>query len=551
MKRAIPGWGVPGHVSDNRVDRCRWIRTLDLLPETTRIDSRGEFPGSGGRNIYLGRAIGPSGVGLPTTGPHSGEIIDVGENKQLFLDDAYLVETSIRVRPVLRQPVKHGFPVLLPDRPWEEGGLHQGSVMFDEGIFKMWYGALHGAKQRTRCFCYATSRDGIDWQKPALGLFEWEGSKDNNIVMVPREDEEGLGTACVFKDPEEEDREKAYKLVHHYLKKEGDDYLYGLQAATSPDGVAWTRIPEPLFTSKTPLDAFNIVFWDEFLERYVAYVRRWLRRCLPLEKRRQFPAEPKGLRCVGRCESEDFVNWSSPDAIVLSPDERDPPQSDYYGPGAFKYASHAYFMMTPFFDHATDRVHIRLATSRDDLSWRLAADRQAFIPNGDPQAWDSGQIYPLVPPVVNDDTIHIYYHGLDAGHWGALASDGYRANGGFGLATLPLDGFISLEAAHLMGVVTTWPMKFSGRALYLNMEADPIDESYWGPDHGIAVEVLDEDGYAVPEFSRHDCDRLTESGFRQGVSWNGRDDLALLAGKPVKLRFYMRFARLYSFQFSD
>ena len=485
---------------------------------------------------------------MALTGPHGGQIIDVGSRRQVFLDDEYLVETSIRVRAIMHQPIKQGFPVISPDEAWEKGGLHTGSVMFDEGVFKMWYGGLNSAG-KTECFCVATSRDGVEWEKPILNIIDWKGSSDNNIIMALEDDEENLGTPCVFKDPVETDPDKTFKLVFHYFKK-GDDgeYLYGLRAATSPDGLHWTRIPKPLFTDFKPFDGFNVVFWDDFLERYVAYVRRRIRRRLPPEKR--FPSEPTVRRYVGRTESKDFVNWTSPEVIVLGPDDRDPLESDYYGSGAFKYGDHAYFMMTPFFDHVTDQVHLRLASSRENLTWRLVGNAMPFMPNGDPQSWDSMQIYPLVPVIVHGDTIYIYYLGLDSGHYGAKTSDGYRARGGIGLAMLPLDGFVSLQAGYLPGVVTTWPLKFSGSSLFLNMEATDVDVSTWG-DPGISVELLDEDGYVIPEFSRQDCDTIREGGTEQLVTWNGKSDLSLFVGKPMKLRFYFQFARLYSFQFSD
>lgn len=483
---------------------------------------------------------------MPIGGPHAGRWIDVDQKKQLLLDDDYLVETSIRVRHVMHQPVKEGFPVLMPDRPWEVGGLHTGTVMFEEGVFKMWYGGL-GESLKTQCFCYATSVDGSNWEKPDLGLIEWEGSKKNNIIVALAEGEENLGTICVFRDPVDPDPGGAYKLVHHYFERDEDgQYTYGLGTATSPDGIQWSRIPQPLFTDFKPFDGFNVAFYDNFLERYVAYVRRRIRRRLPPEKR--FPSEPTALRYVGRAESADFVNWTSPEVIVLGPDDEDPPESDYYGPGAFKYGDHAYFMMTPFFDHATDQVHLRLASSRENMTWRIVGGRRPFVPNGPPGSWDSMQIYPLVPAVVREDTVYVYYHGLEAGHYGGKSQGEYRSNGGFGLATLPLDGFISLQAGYLPGIITTWPLKFSGRSLFLNAEITEVDESQW-PEHGIAVEILDEDGYAIPEFTRHDCDTLTQGGTDAPVAWNGKPDLSLLMGKMVKLRFYMQFAKLYSFQF--
>jgi len=98
----------------------------------------------------------------------------------------------------------------------------------------------------------------------------------------------------------------------------------------------------------------------------------------------------------------------NPQSIVLGPDEMDPLESDYYGSGAFKYCHHAYFMMTPFFDHATDQVCIRLASSRDNLVWRLVGDRRPFIDHCSPGEWDSMQVYPLVPAVPEGDTLYFY-----------------------------------------------------------------------------------------------------------------------------------------------
>ncbi|MBU7004351.1 MAG: hypothetical protein HXS50_02205, partial [Theionarchaea archaeon] len=335
--------------------------------------------------------------------------------------------------------------------------------------------------------------------------------------------------------------------VHHYFEKSEDgQYTYGLAGATSQDGLHWIRIPEPLFTDFKPFDAYNIVFWDEYLERYVAYVRRRIRRRFPKEKR--FPEEPTALRYVGRAESKDFVNWTSPEVVVLGPDEFDPPEADYYGAGAFRYCDNGYFMMTPFFDHATDQVHLRLGISRENVTWRVSGNRAPFLPTGEPGSWDSMQIYPLIPAVVGEDQIYIYYIGLDAGHYGGKSSGEYRANAGIGLATLPLDGFISLQTGYLPGIVTTWPLKTSGSFLYLSAETTQVNEETW-PDHGIDVEILDEEGYAIPEFSRHDCDTITESGTDLQVSWNGKADLSLVAGKPIKLRFYLQFAKLYGMQF--
>ena len=83
-------------------------------------------------------------------------------------------------------------------------------------------------------------------------------------------------------------------------------------------------------------------------------------------------------------------------------------ESDYYGSGAFKYCHHAYFMMTPFFDHATDQVCIRLESSRDNLLWHLVGGMRPFSHYCFLVEWDSMQVYLLFRAVPKGDTLYFY-----------------------------------------------------------------------------------------------------------------------------------------------
>ena len=95
--------------------------------------------------------------------------------------------------------------------------------------------------------------------------------------------------------------------------------------------------------------------------------------------------------------------------------------------------------------------------------------------------------------------------------------------------------------------MTTRPFGFSGSRLYLNTSMAPIAA---GPGLGeVRVEVLRANHKKLPGFSFDDADPITESGTSQVVSWNGSSDVSALANQPVKLRFYFKNAKLYSFQF--
>ena len=126
-------------------------------------------------------------------------IIDLGPQAfrmDLFLhDDALIAEREgleLRAARVRKHPAN---PVVAIDRPWEIGVFNYTCVIQDreQGLYKMWYQMIvpKPGDNQSRCH-YAVSQDGIRWEKPALGIVEFEGSKENNITF---EELEGiLGT---------------------------------------------------------------------------------------------------------------------------------------------------------------------------------------------------------------------------------------------------------------------------------------------------------------------------------------------------------------------
>src|SRR4030042_2114102 len=50
--------------------------------------------------------------------------------------------------------------VLVPTKRYEGNKIDPMTVMYEEGIYKMWYG---GEEEDETCACYATSKDGITW----------------------------------------------------------------------------------------------------------------------------------------------------------------------------------------------------------------------------------------------------------------------------------------------------------------------------------------------------------------------------------------------------
>jgi len=116
-----------------------------------------------------------------------------------------------------------GNPVLTPSLgKFDSSQMRMNSVLYENGIFKMWYAGFDSANYRTG---YATSMDGINWTKqnsgnPVLGL-GGVGTWDSNLVAVGAVINDG-GT---------------YKMW--YSGQNGVNTQVGL--ATSSDGITWTK----------------------------------------------------------------------------------------------------------------------------------------------------------------------------------------------------------------------------------------------------------------------------------------------------------------------
>ena len=186
-------------------------------------------------------------------------------------------------------------PLLVIDRPWEEtGSRNYVCVMHDteEGLYKMWYQILQTPKpdgtpadpddvgSRSRCL-YAVSKDGIRWEKPALGLVDFRGSKQNNIAFIdPNPKPRGTPVYWVIKDHSELDPAHRYKMMFNMWDHRGR----GVATAYSPDGMRWTF---PRYANLLGgFDAQNVFFWDDRIGAYAAYLRGRIGGSVPAPGRR-------------------------------------------------------------------------------------------------------------------------------------------------------------------------------------------------------------------------------------------------------------------------
>jgi hypothetical protein len=106
------------------------------------------------------------------------------------------------------------------------------------------------------------------------------------------------------------------------------------------------------------------------------------------------------------------------------------------------------------------------------------------------------------------------------------------------LALLRRDGFASMDADAAGGVLTTRPIAFAGRHLFVNIDC---------PGGSLRVEALDSDGNKIEPFTAANCRPISADSTRERVQWAGADSLESLAGRPVRFRFLLTGGRLYAF----
>ena len=361
-------------------------------------------------------------------------------------------------------------PLFKEDKPWEMrfDNLYP-NILYDkeEKKFKCWYSPFiidpgtmkvpldqrdsvkYPAKRmgkREMGVCYAVSDDGINWEKPNLGIIEYDGSTKNNLVM---REAHGAG---VFKDFHASDPNQRYKMIFRKEK---------LAVAFSSDGLHWSE-PYECEGLNVRGDTHNNAFWAPTLNKYVGITRTW-------ERKKDYK-----FRQVAWTSSSDFMSWTEAKVVLEGLDR----YLQVYALPVF-FCKGVYLGLATIFNKKTDRTWTELAWSPDTSTWYRICPGTPFIPNStEPGDYDWGCVYAAACPVFQKDKILLYYGGSDGPHtnW----RKGYLC-----LASLRKDGFAGYEQIETgkPAVIITNPLKCKGRTISLN--ADVFDNGQ------ILVTVLD------------------------------------------------------------
>lgn len=485
--------------------------------------------------------------------------IDIGKRLELFLD-SYLIEDLRDVEFRLHEPLVAETSIVF-DRDWEGNTSGYASLMKTESGFRMYYRghslpsyAIAGTvgpgerivPEHMETVCVVESSDGVIWTRPNLGLFEFNGTSDNNIVWMgpgahnffpfrdlnpdvnPQEAYKAIASFRPTSSPPPPASDADAKTQFEYFQRQ--DTQPALYLFTSPDGIRWQRAGEAPIITDGAFDSLNLAFWDELRKEYVALYRDF----------------ENGIRSFKVARSTDFLVWTTGEWANFGA----APRFHLYTIGAIPYknAPHIYigiprrYLPWKSYFHEMDREtpgvsDALLMSSRDGVAWSLFPE--AFInPGPNPRNWSHRANTPLPGFVQTSETEMSMY----------IERDYTFASNRVERLVLRKDGFVSLRAGYPGGEWISKPIVYSGSELILNYSTSA--------NGSIRVEIQDAvTGLPIPGFELEDSPLIFGDRVSGTVNWDhekgmtDRAPLRALQGRPVKLRFVMREANLYSIQF--
>lgn len=450
-------------------------------------------------------------------------VIPIDLGRQLFVDDFLIESTTLRREFHLAQ-FHPGNPLLKPEQISEIEGRLPMAMPFSDGVwfdpkdrlFKMWY--MAGWCKQT---AFATSRDGLRWERPELDV-----KPGTNVVQA-----DGRDSSTVWLDLEERDPERRYKM----WRAHSEEKRFGLSLHFSANGVHWG--PRVLRTGS--IGDRSTVFWNPFRKVWGYSLRHgW--------------GQPRARRYW---EVKDLLAGPHWQAITDPPmwlvsDRLDPLREDLkVTPQLYNFDAVAYeSLMVGLFTiwRGDENIPVGrpkpnslfLGFSRDGYHWDRP-DRRPFIPVSERKGdWNWGNVQSAGGCcLVVGDELWFYVSGR-AGGADEKSRDG---NASMGLAKLRRDGFASMNADAAEGTLTTRPMTFTGKHLFVNANTT---------DGELRAEVLDASGQVVAPFSRENCEPVRKDATTVELRWKGAGDLSALSKEPKRVRFHVRNGALYSFWIS-
>ncbi len=448
---------------------------------------------------------------------------------------------------LVAQPAQRVGPIIDFERPWEGMGVNIGTLIHHDGKYKGWGGSQ--AKDGKKFACYFESTDGMKWDRPDLGLVEFGGNKDNNLLSAghgtvfidpagpPEERYKAVDTGPIDKDAVETFRKQRPDAYEHRAWRADVGQTFCVRGAVSPDGLNWKQLPDPLVIEHC--DTQVVATYDQRLRKYVMYTRNWM-----VGPRSPRAPDDRGLswlnvgrRSIGRAVSDDFRRFPL-SRIILEPGPEFLPSDTLYTncyttiPGAPDH----HLLFPTVWHTSDDSCSVVLASSHDGRVWHYLPGGPVLT-TGPFGQWDGGCVFASPNLVELPDgrfvlpyTGYLFPHKYPRGQW--------RFQTGY--AVWPKGRLVALEAA-VRGEFATVAVMPPGRKLRINALTQRAGS--------ILVEVVGQNGQPIAGNTFADATPIIGDQFRTVVTWKDKDDLGHKDGESIFLRFRMDKAKLFGLAF--
>ncbi len=480
----------------------------------------------------------------------------------LFAFDQNSIPFTENLRIKMRQPVKYPKNPVVPRGP--SGSPDSWAVQFYGSIvkvgdtYRMWYVAAGddrlartGARSAPWRVAYAESKDGVTWDKPKLGLVEYMGNKDNNIVNIDTPPV-GILNVKVLHEPEAPETERYKMSAHAWFEKGKKGARFGTLALfTSPDGLNWKSV-----NNIQPVDAELrredlVIPWAHYEPSGGLY--KWEGLYYTSGQNAYAAAQPYHGRVVRSFVSGDFKNWEPASAVgfvrtaqhnLLGPGRSRDGEQTHEGISVWNRNNvllGVYGIWHGAMEWPGVSIDLGFVVSNDGVNFREPAHDWKFIHFGDDKEWDQGGLLQGQGFENIGDKSYVYYGAWDPRGW-----EGSPPRGGVGIVNVPRDRFgdLVLEKTSIGDgeyqvpdnaasfVTTDVALKSKApQSFYVNAEG-------LGADASLKVELLSATLQPIAGFSGADAAIVTQDGFQTPIAWKGK---ASVEGLPDRIRLRVTY----------
>lgn len=507
-----------------------------------------------GRRLLLGALLSSA---FPVV-TQAAEYFDENKVTTLFAFDTVSIPHAQNLRLEMRAPVKHAAnPVVprgAPGTPDAKGVQFYGSVIREKDKYRLWYVAFDDdkenkvASERWRA-AYAESKDGIHWEKPNLGLVEYKGNKDNNLILT-NPSPLGFVNVKVLIDPEDPDPARRYKATGHIYFRH-TRRLGSLAAFVSADGLHWKLVREAK-SEKAELLMKDLVLPAIHFEP-CGGLYKWDGLYYVSGQNSMNAMSPYHGRVARSYYSADFVNWSQTSSIsfirhtqhtLLGPGRSREGEQTHEGISVWNRGNvllGIYGIWHGAKEWKDVTIDLGFVLSNDGIHFREPAHEWVFLKRGADGEWDQGGLIQGQGFENIGDQTFVYYGAWDPRHW-----EEEPPRGGVGIAVLPRDRFGDLvveevgkgpgdyQLPEIISEFVTSPVSVKqGVPTKFHVNADGLGENA-----SLRIELQDAKGQPIAGYSGKDAAIVRENGFQTPILWNGKD---AASGLPDRVRVHVVF----------